>query len=228
MLNVENTLLALEKILKKVPNVCFVNNHNILIIINRKKIITKEVEFWIPKNFLFDLLKCIKNKKSTFYFLNIYSKNKLGGHANCLIFKYKNQNTIEIERYEPVGFNKVNFIVDTYLKKMLTHIFSDTEFNIVYYSPLNFCPIIGAQKHAKDNQYCIIFSAIYIYDRMINTSLSRKKIANLYIKMDSKVLLKQIKDFRKFLISKIKKEKIDLKNKKVLYLFKDYNIFKFK
>ena len=225
VLSVDNTLLAVQKVLEKVPSVCFLKNHNVVVLINynfNKKIV-KDVEIWFPRNFMMDTLNCIKNKKSNFMFLNILLKNKSGGHGNCLIFKYKNKNTIEIERYEPLGTNVFYNVVDSYLKKILATLFKEYDINIVYYTPLNFCPIIGAQKHAKDNQLCVIFSAIYIYDRLINPKLSRKKIANLYTKTDGKILLKQIKDFKKFLISKI--ENVDMKIQKSQFLFKDYDIF---
>ena len=195
---------ALKQMLKDNNNVCLLGNVSITFGIRVYKDI---YSCFFPKNLAQRIADCIGSGKYTTYIqLAIY--NKLG-HANGLIFNWIS-NFIEIERYEPHGsVSDLTPFIDQYLKKLFTEDFQKLGYNIKYFSPLEYCPYFGAQTHSNDPVgYCVIFSAMYIWDRLTHPELTRNQVAEMYIKRQPNALLKETEDFYA-LMAKYPTEKID-------------------
>ena len=183
---------ALKQMLKDNNNVCLLGNVTIAFSIRVYKDI---YSCFFPKNLAQRIVDCIgSGKYSTYIHLGIFDKE--GGHANGIVFNWIS-NFIEIERYEPHGScGDLSPFLDQYLKKLFTEDFKKLGYNIKYFSPLEYCPYFGAQAHSNDPVgYCGVFSAMYIFDRLSHPELTRKQVAEMYIKTQPNVLLKETEDF---------------------------------
>lgn len=192
MLYFEDSDRALKSLLAHNKSICFIDNSSISF---RVKVFKDVYSVFFPIHLGERILDCIKSgKNTTFIPLNIHN-NSESGHANILLFNFIGNNEIEIERYEPHGtYNNYTSFIDQYLKKLLIDEFPG--YTIKYFSPLEYCPYFGAQKHSNDQVgYCIAFSSMYVFDRLTHPELTRNQVANMYIQKDPKELLKETISF---------------------------------
>ena len=143
----------------------------------------------IPKDFEVNFLQCINiNKLSTFANLNIYSED--GGHANALVFIFKD-GVIEIERYEPHGGHGMfSETLDKSIQKAFKRAFVT---RIRYKSPIDICPGHGPQAIQdigiiREFGFCQSWSALYIIDRLTNPDVESKEILKKYLTLKDKEL----------------------------------------
>lgn len=184
---------SLKILLKENKNTCFFETSQITFV---ARIYINIYSCFFPRNLANIIIDCISSGKNSAYVgLSINNEGKVG-HANALIFNYIN-NVIEIERYEPHGANgSYTSFIDQYLIKLFTQDFSKLNYKIKYFTPLEYCPYFGAQAHAKDTVgYCVIFSAMYIFDRLSHPEMTRNQIADMYTKKASSLVLKETEDF---------------------------------
>lgn len=181
------------------------NTKNVCVLENTKIVFSVRVykdlySVFFPTNFSKKIMKCIKSGQNSAFLILGVRNDLVTGHTNALIFNYIN-NVIEIERYEPHGSggNYTHFI-DQFLEKLLKTEFP--KYTVKYFSPLEYCPYIGAQIYSKDEiGYCSLFSAMYIFDRLTHPELTRNEVANLHNKKKPKELLKEIKEFETLLLN---------------------------
>ena len=185
---------ALRTLLKESKNICFIENSQIEFSV---RVYIDIYSCFFPRNLASIIIDCISSGKNSAYIsLGIDNEDKSNGHANALIFNYIN-NVIEIERYEPHGASgSYTSFIDQYLIKLLIEDFSKFNYKIKYFTPLEYCPYFGAQTHARDTVgYCVIFSAMYVFDRSSHPEMTRNQIADMYTKKEPSLVLKETEDF---------------------------------
>jgi len=175
-----------------------------------------------PKNMSIKIKEC----KKRFIAIPLYIKWDLkGAHANMILIDNKFKT---VERFEPYGklihnigtrpYN-IELKLDDELKK-----YFESNYNLKYYDPFEFCPIIGFQRleeqELNSNQstaiikkgdpmgFCAAWSLWYVHLRLSFPNISREKIINraiLKLKRNKNSLRTFIRNYAGFIQKQIKK-----------------------
>lgn len=167
------------------------------------------------KSFYKNCLNCI-NKKKKFIIIPLLLRwnDGVSAHANILIIDIKNES---IERFEPYGKyvgndNNSEYLVQLEFDNRFRSLNKKNIFkNYKYYSPFQYCPIIGFQKKEENNiqlkkgtakinlgdpgGFCASWILWYANLRFEYPNLKREKL----IEKGKKIILKNKSSFRTFI-----------------------------
>ena len=177
-------------------------------------------KLFFPTN-LPSIINSFKESKKRFFIIPLGIHQDNGAHANILLY---DSELNELERFEPVGggypldFNYNPELLDFYLETYFKEHFS----NFKYFKPISYEFLIGFQtmevvdinkKIGDPNGFCGAWSLWWVYMRIKNSTISRKKLFiqlvknirknNLSFKNIIRSFSKIITDMRDSLLKKV-------------------------